>query len=244
MNREEIRRRKQEICDYYKNLLDNDKEIFIADIAKKFKTSRTTIYNALAENNLKLITSNRNVINKENIKRDKEILDLYSNSKMTLDAIGKKYGISKQRVLQIVRSNGVEKRLKTNRQVKYNESEVIFDGLRLWLNKNNMTKSDFLLLLGSVCKSSSQLSAILRGTVYVKKPFIDKVVEVTKLPYEFCFRISEEVKGLTAKWLINSDGYYPYCSNCSYEPKTEVIDLCADVGDIHICPNCGARIEK
>ena len=37
-----------------------------------------------------------------------------------------------------------------------------------------------------------------------------------------------------AHWLINSDGYYPYCSNCKNEP---------DGGKMtKYCPNCGARI--
>ncbi len=38
------------------------------------------------------------------------------------------------------------------------------------------------------------------------------------------------------KWFINSDGYYPYCSECHYEPaKGEMTKYCAD---------CGARMDK
>ena len=37
------------------------------------------------------------------------------------------------------------------------------------------------------------------------------------------------------KWLINSDGYYPYCSECKAEPKSgEMTDF---------CPKCGAKME-
>lgn len=37
------------------------------------------------------------------------------------------------------------------------------------------------------------------------------------------------------KWLINSDGYYPYCSECKTEPKSgEMTDF---------CPKCGAKME-
>lgn len=37
------------------------------------------------------------------------------------------------------------------------------------------------------------------------------------------------------KWLINSDGYYPYCSECRSEP---------DGGKMsRYCPNCGARMD-
>ena len=40
----------------------------------------------------------------------------------------------------------------------------------------------------------------------------------------------------TGKWLINSDGYYPYCSECRKEPKS------GDMTDF--CPNCGADMRK
>lgn len=35
-------------------------------------------------------------------------------------------------------------------------------------------------------------------------------------------------------WIICSDGYYPYCSECHYEPKKMT----------PYCPNCGAKMEK
>lgn len=37
------------------------------------------------------------------------------------------------------------------------------------------------------------------------------------------------------KWVICSDGYYPYCSNCREEPKG---------GTSKFCPNCGAKMDK
>ena len=37
------------------------------------------------------------------------------------------------------------------------------------------------------------------------------------------------------EWLINTDGYYPYCSKCKKEPKSgEMTDF---------CPNCGADMR-
>lgn len=37
------------------------------------------------------------------------------------------------------------------------------------------------------------------------------------------------------EWLINSDGYYPYCSECRYEPiKGKMTNF---------CPECGAKME-
>lgn len=38
-----------------------------------------------------------------------------------------------------------------------------------------------------------------------------------------------------ARWEINSDGYYPYCSNCKAEPKSGKMT--------ETCPNCGAKMD-
>lgn len=43
---------------------------------------------------------------------------------------------------------------------------------------------------------------------------------------------SDENSGPLARWKINSDGYYPYCSDCGFEP--ERISL--------YCPNCGKKM--
>ena len=41
---------------------------------------------------------------------------------------------------------------------------------------------------------------------------------------------------IQAKWDINCDGYYPYCTNCGEEPKSGVMS--------NFCPNCGAAMTK
>ncbi len=38
------------------------------------------------------------------------------------------------------------------------------------------------------------------------------------------------------KWLINSDGYYPYCSECKEEPEGDKMTK--------YCPYCGAKMDK
>lgn len=38
-----------------------------------------------------------------------------------------------------------------------------------------------------------------------------------------------------ARWEINCDGYYPYCSNCKNEPQGREMTL--------FCPNCGAIMD-
>lgn len=64
-------------------------------------------------------------------------------------------------------------------------------------------------------------------------------------------RIAKIIKGMEAKaikkdktdnkvkqgkWIINSDGYYPYCSCCKEEPESKVMTK--------YCPNCGAKMDK
>lgn len=39
----------------------------------------------------------------------------------------------------------------------------------------------------------------------------------------------------TGHWLINSDGYYPYCSICKNEPQNRVMTK--------YCPSCGAYMK-
>lgn len=40
----------------------------------------------------------------------------------------------------------------------------------------------------------------------------------------------------TGQWLINSDGYYPYCSICKNEPQGRIMT--------DYCPNCGTKMKK
>ncbi len=42
-------------------------------------------------------------------------------------------------------------------------------------------------------------------------------------------------KQKTGKWLINSDGYYPYCSRCKREPRSRIMTK--------YCAECGAFME-
>ena len=49
--------------------------------------------------------------------------------------------------------------------------------------------------------------------------------------------VTIETKG---KWEINPDGYYPYCSECNYEPPwVEHKDMRTP-----FCPNCGKKMSK
>ena len=40
---------------------------------------------------------------------------------------------------------------------------------------------------------------------------------------------------MNGEWKINPDGWYPYCSNCHYEPMKGMMSA--------FCPNCGANMD-
>lgn len=47
--------------------------------------------------------------------------------------------------------------------------------------------------------------------------------------------VEDVVPVVHAKWIICSDGYYPYCSNCKREPQGREMTK--------FCPNCGAKMD-
>lgn len=47
-------------------------------------------------------------------------------------------------------------------------------------------------------------------------------------------RAEKKNKKAEGHWVICSDGYYPYCSECNKEPPGRVMSA--------FCPNCGARM--
>ena len=47
--------------------------------------------------------------------------------------------------------------------------------------------------------------------------------------------VEDVVPVVHAKWIICSDGYYPYCANCKREPQGRTMTK--------FCPNCGAKMD-
>lgn len=50
--------------------------------------------------------------------------------------------------------------------------------------------------------------------------------------------IDNTTNNITPKgiWIINPDGYYPYCSRCKEEPNSGELTK--------FCPNCGANMKR
>jgi transcriptional regulator with XRE-family HTH domain len=67
-----------------------------------------------------------------------------------------------------------------------------------------------------------------------RKPKISTLEKIARFfEVDICYFFGKEEKH--AKWLINCDGYYPYCSNCKTEPPSRIMTK--------YCPNCGARMD-
>lgn len=68
----------------------------------------------------------------------------------------------------------------------------------------------------------------LENTIFLKTVKDEIESWIDKIP-------KAQPKLKTAQWLINSDGYYPYCSECMKEPPNCMTAF---------CPNCGAKMSK
>lgn len=106
------------------------------------------------------------------------------NEGFTYQEIGEKFGISKQRVQQII--GGYNPRYfhyKTKRG-------VVYEGLRKWLNDNKISINHLTRLLygQSNSKSHNRLNDYLSNRISIPKSMIDKLLKLTGLTYEVAFK--------------------------------------------------------
>ena len=97
--------------------------------------------------------------------------------------------------------------------IKNVEEFVLSDGFR-----------DFLM-----SKTTSFATA-----AFVLQTLVDKIEEIKELMIkdQTCGRNYDK----EGKWIINPDGYYPYCEICGEEPTDGIMT--------ERCPRCGARMER
>lgn len=69
--------------------------------------------------------------------------------------------------------------------------------------------------------------------INIDKNELIKALQYDREQYEKGYQDGKAAMKKTCKWLINSDGYYPYCSQCKYEPKEMT----------RYCPNCGVEMN-
>lgn len=115
--------------------------------------------------------------------RDEMLSDRASG--MTYAEIGKKHGISRQRVGQIC-----------GKWNKYcfrviKEDGCIYVNLRNWMNKNSISRSELVRKMGMepTGETMARIRSYLSGTNNPSKVYIDRLIEATGMPYEVLFEI-------------------------------------------------------
>ena len=106
---------------------------------------------------------------------------------MSYRQIGEKYGLSRQRVFQIIGCT-------TDRRESYfrciTEKDCIYPNIRKWMNDNKVSKAEFCRRVfgNSHSQNWHHISNWLGGRRYPLKKSIDKLIEVTGLTYEELFK--------------------------------------------------------
>lgn len=111
------------------------------------------------------------------------------NEGMTYREIGKKLGLSHQRVCVII--GGENPKLFRPHTV----DRCVYSGIRKWLNANKISNNELSRRLygNANPKNAMRISSILKGKTEITKSFIDKIIEITGLTYEKAFE--SEVQG-------------------------------------------------
>lgn len=102
---------------------------------------------------------------------------------MTYQQIADKLGISKQAVAQTLAKTDTARA----RQIK--PSMCIYPGLRNWMNANKVSMAELVRRCGYVPYSGnrSNFRDYLNGRHDLRKPTIDKILEITGMTYEQAF---------------------------------------------------------
>lgn len=72
--------------------------------------------------------------------------------------------------------------------------ECVYPNLRKWMNKNKVSRSEFLRRMGITTGADNQerLNKTIRGEFQPRKKYIDKMLQVTGLKYETLFAEVED----------------------------------------------------
>ena len=102
---------------------------------------------------------------------------------MTLPAIAKKYGVSRQRVQQVCA------KYVPNMFIPITPEKCVYPILRKWMNENRVSKYELIRRMGNFSHPSLsiQMSRWMRGEGYPLKQTIDKILAATGLTYEQLF---------------------------------------------------------
>lgn len=124
---------------------------------------------------------------KEHVARNLYMLSLYESG-MTMEQIGEKFGITRQRVFQLIGGN------KKRRSAVVTPEKCIYIGLRKWMNKNDVSVTEMTRKMygNSTPVNYHHVREMLAGKLNMRKLDIDKIIKITGLTYEELFEESEK----------------------------------------------------
>lgn len=72
-------------------------------------------------------------------------------------------------------------------------SECVYPNLREWMNENRVSRKEFLQRMGLTVHQNNydRLNSYMTGKYYPRKPYIDKMLEVTGMTYETLFYVEQ-----------------------------------------------------
>lgn len=100
-----------------------------------------------------------------------------------------------------------------------------------------ITRIQNQLLEEMVKKEEDQFMCEVRQAIgyNIDKSELIKALNYDREQYEKGYQDGKLAAIRKGQWLINSDGYYPYCSICKNEPQNRIMT--------DYCPNCGAYMK-
>ena len=101
---------------------------------------------------------------------------------LTYRQIAEKLGVSNQYVSMVCGKSDPA-------HFQYVNDSCIYPNLRDWMNKNKVSRKEFLRRMGLTGNPGNyeRLASYMRGESYPRKPYIDKMLAVTGLKYEKLF---------------------------------------------------------
>ena len=115
---------------------------------------------------------------------DRDLMRADRAQGMTYEQIGKKYGVTRQYVYQLI--GGETKSCFRG----ITEKDCIYPNLRKWMNENKVSKTELTRRLfgNGYANNQNYLCKWLTGKGYPIKKTIDKFIKVTGLTYEELFK--------------------------------------------------------
>ena len=70
----------------------------------------------------------------------------------------------------------------------------------------------------------------------IERKALDYEIDNIERKIKYYEEVVEKLQGKSGQWLINPDGYFPYCSECGAEPEGRKMTK--------FCPGCGTPMTR